>query len=99
VEDLIDGIILLLESDEHLPVNLGNPDEVSILELAELVNQLTNNQAGIVFVDDLRSDNDPQRRQPDISRAKKLLNWEPKVSLVDGLTKTIAYYIKGSKNS
>jgi len=99
VDDLIDGIILLLESDEHLPVNLGNPSEVSILELAELVNQLTNNQAGIVFIDDLRSDNDPQRRQPDISRAKKNINWEPKVSLVDGLTRTIAYYLKESKNS
>jgi len=69
VDDLIEGVVRLLDSDEHLPVNLGNPNEMTILEFAEAINQITGNPAGITFLADERSTRDPQRRQPDISRA------------------------------
>ena len=75
------------ESDEHLPVNIGNPDEKSLLELAETVLRLTGSSSQIVF-ESLPVD-DPQVRQPDITRAKQLLGWEPEVELEDGLRKTI----------
>jgi len=91
VDDLIEGIYRLMMSDYHEPVNIGNPDEFSILEFAHLVNALVENTAGTVMKPDKRVGNDPQRRQPDISRAKALLNWEPKVALRDGLIKTIPY--------
>jgi len=91
VDDLIEGIYRLMMSDYHDPVNIGNPDEFSILEFAHLVNALVENTAGTVMKPDKRVGNDPQRRQPDISRAKALLNWEPKVALRDGLIKTIPY--------
>jgi dTDP-glucose 4,6-dehydratase len=91
VDDLIEGIYRLMMSDYHEPVNIGNPDEFSILEFAHLVNALAENTAGTVMKPDKRVGNDPQRRQPDISRAKALLNWEPKVALRDGLIKTIPY--------
>ncbi len=91
VDDLIEGIYRLMMSDYHEPVNIGNPDEFSILEFAYLVNALVENTAGTVMKPDKRVGNDPQRRQPDISRAKALLNWEPKVALRDGLIKTIPY--------
>jgi dTDP-glucose 4,6-dehydratase len=87
VDDLIRGIVLLAESDEHLPVNLGNPDEKSLLELAETILRLTGSSSQIVF-ESLPVD-DPQVRQPDITRAKQLLGWEPEVELEDGLRKTI----------
>ncbi len=99
VDDLIDGIISLLESEEHLPVNIGNPVETSVLELAEMINDLSNNQSGIEFIKELRADHDPQRRRPDISRAEKTLDWKPKVSLKEGLLKTIGFYLEESKNS
>lgn len=92
VDDLVDGIYRLLMSDEHFPVNIGNPMEISILGFAEMINQLTDNPAGVDFHPDKRFDNDPQRRCPDISRAKSLLGWEPKVDLNEGLKRTIAYY-------
>jgi len=92
VDDLVDGIFRLLMSDEHFPVNIGNPMEISILEFAEMINQLTSNPAGMDFLPDKRFDNDPQRRCPDISRAKSLLGWEPKVDLNEGLKRTIASY-------
>jgi len=98
VDDLIGGIILLLESDEHLPVNIGNSEEISIIELAEKVNRLTNNKAGIEFIPELRPDHDPQRRQPDLSRARDLLGWVPKVDLEEGLEKTIEYFIRHYKD-
>jgi dTDP-glucose 4,6-dehydratase len=87
VDDLIRGLVLLAESDEHLPVNIGNPDEKSLLELAETVLRLTGSSSQIVF-ESLPVD-DPQVRQPDITRAKQLLGWEPEVELEDGLRKTI----------
>ncbi len=91
VDDLIEGIYRLMAVDEHLPVNIGNPGEISIYEFAELINQLTGNPAGVVVQSMKGLGNDPLRRQPDISKAKALLGWEPKVSLEDGLRKTIAY--------
>lgn len=92
VDDLIDGVIRLLHSDEHLPVNIGNQHEMTILEFAETINQIVGNKAGIVFVKDARSVRDPQQRQPDITRASTILGWEPKVSLEEGIHKTIPYF-------
>jgi dTDP-glucose 4,6-dehydratase len=92
VDDLIEGIIRLLDSNEHLPVNLGNPEEMTILEFAEAINRITGNKAGVTFLVDERSTRDPQRRQPDISRARQILKWEPKVSLEEGILKTIPYF-------
>ena len=94
VDDLIEGIIALLYSNEHLPVNIGNQHEMSILQFAETINHITGNQAGITFVEDARSVRDPQQRQPDITRARTILNWEPKVGLEEGLHKTIPYFRK-----
>lgn len=92
VDDLIDGIYKLLLSEEHMPVNIGNPAEISILEFAKEINRLMDNPAGITYKLDKRLGDDPQRRQPDITRAKNILNWEPKVSLQDGLASTIDYF-------
>lgn len=92
VDDLIDGIIKLLHSDEHLPVNIGNQHEMTILQFAETINQIVGNKAGIIFVKDARSVRDPQQRQPDITRARNILSWEPKVSLSEGIQKTTPYF-------
>ncbi len=91
VSDLIDGIYRLLLSDEHEPVNIGNPTETTILEFAHTINLLTSNTEGIRFIDQ-RMPGDPQRRQPDISKAYKILGWEPKIGLEDGLRQTIPYF-------
>jgi dTDP-glucose 4,6-dehydratase len=87
VDDLIRGLILLAESGEHLPVNLGNPDEKTLLELAETIIRVTGSSSEIVF--EALPVDDPQVRQPDITRAKQLLGWEPEVELEDGLRRTI----------
>jgi dTDP-glucose 4,6-dehydratase len=92
VDDLIEGIFRLMMSDFHEPVNIGNPSETSILEFANLVNELIGNKAGTIIKMAKRLGNDPQRRQPDITRAKTILQWEPEVSLKDGLGKTIPYF-------
>ena len=92
VDDLVNGIYQLLLSDEHLPVNIGNPNEMTILQFAETINQIVGNQAGIVFVKDARSVRDPQKRQPDITRAREILGWEPKISLEEGIHRTIPYF-------
>ena len=92
VDDLIDGIIKLLLSEEHLPVNIGNQHEMTILQFAETINEIVGNQAGIIFVKDARSVRDPQQRQPDITRARQILSWEPKVSLAEGIEKTTPYF-------
>jgi dTDP-glucose 4,6-dehydratase len=94
VDDLINGIYALLLSDEHYPVNIGNPSEITILEFAEAINKLTDNKAGVVFEPGKRGEGDPQRRQPDISKAKSVLGWEPVVGLEDGLRKTIEFFKK-----
>ncbi len=90
VTDLIDGIYKLLFSDEINPVNIGNPDEITIKEFAEEVINLTGSKGKIVF-EELPL-NDPQVRQPDIEKAKRLLNWIPTVSRVEGLKTTIEYF-------
>ncbi len=92
VSDLIEGIYRLLLSDYNDPVNIGNPTEMSILEFAQVVNELTGNPAGIVFEEGKRIAGDPQTRQPDITRARELLGWEPQVDLRTGLQHTIAYF-------
>ncbi len=91
VDDLVDGIVRLLYSDEHMPVNIGNPVEMSILQFAETINRMTANKAGLTYVD-ARSARDPQRRRPDITRAKEILGWEPKIALDEGLARTIPYF-------
>ena len=91
VDDLIDGIYRLLLSDEHRPVNIGNPTETSILQFAETINDLTGNE-GIVFRPERRGEGDPQRRQPDISRAREVLDWKPTIGLEEGIRKTIPYF-------
>lgn len=90
VSDLVEGVYRLLFSDFNEPVNIGNPDEMTILEFAQAVNEATHNKAGIVYKDD-RTKGDPQTRRPDITRARTILGWEPKVRLQDGLERTIAY--------
>jgi dTDP-glucose 4,6-dehydratase len=90
VQDLIRGLVALNESDVHDPVNIGNPNEMSLLEMAELVVELTESRAEVVF-EPLPVD-DPQVRQPDITRAKELLGWEPEVGLREGLIQTIEQY-------
>jgi dTDP-glucose 4,6-dehydratase len=92
VDDLVDGIYRLLTSDIHEPVNIGNPVETSILEFAHIINELTGNQAGVVFKEGQRGSGDPQRRQPDNTRALEWLGWEPKVSVQEGLQRTIPYF-------
>jgi dTDP-glucose 4,6-dehydratase len=92
VDDLIEGIYRLLLSDEHEPVNIGNPVETTILEFAQIINALTGNQAGVVFKPGGRGEGDPQRRQPDITRARAVLGWEPEVDLEQGICKTIPYF-------
>ena len=91
VDDLIDGIYRLLLSDYHEPTNIGNPTETSILEFAQVINRLTGN-AEIRFEPQKRGEGDPQRRRPDISRARRELGWEPRVDLETGIRKTIPYF-------
>ncbi len=90
VDDLIEGIYRLLLSDYHLPVNIGNPNEITLKEFAEEVLSLTGNTVKIIYKP-LPTD-DPRQRQPDISKAKELLGWEPKVSRAEGLKKTYDYF-------
>jgi dTDP-glucose 4,6-dehydratase len=88
VDDLIRGMFLLAESGEHLPVNLGNPNEFTILQLAETVLRLTGSKSEIVY--EALPVDDPQVRQPDITRARQLLGWEPQIDLEDGLRRMLA---------
>ena len=90
VDDLIDGIYRLLLSDETDPTNIGNPAEMTVLEFAKLIRKLTGTKSEIVF-QELPTD-DPKVRQPDISKARRVLGWEPKVPLEEGLAKTIEYF-------
>lgn len=90
VDDLVEGIVRLLKSDYHLPVNIGNPDEISLKDFAEEIIRLTGTKQKIVYKP-LPMD-DPKQRKPDITRARKLLGWEPKVNRKDGLAKTYEYF-------
>jgi dTDP-glucose 4,6-dehydratase len=87
VDDLVRGLYLLAASGEHLPVNLGNPSEFTILELAEAVLRVTESKSEIVF--EALPVDDPQIRQPDITRAKQLLDWEPEIDLEEGLRRML----------
>jgi dTDP-glucose 4,6-dehydratase len=90
VDDLIEGIVRLSRSDEHMPVNIGNQDEFTILECAQAVLAVTGSKSELRFVD-LPVD-DPTRRRPDITKARALLNWEPKIKLKEGLEKSLDYF-------
>lgn len=90
ISDMVEGVYALMMSKGNLPVNLGNPEEITILEFAHRILALTGSNSRIVFKP-LPQD-DPRQRCPDISRAKQLLGWEPRVSLEEGLKRTIAYY-------
>jgi dTDP-glucose 4,6-dehydratase len=87
VDDLIRGLYALATSGEHLPVNIGNPIEKTLLELAEAVIRVTGSASEVVF--EALPVDDPQVRQPDITRAQQLLGWEPTVELEDGLARTL----------
>jgi UDP-glucuronate decarboxylase len=99
VTDLIDGLIKLMNSDDTItgPINLGNPEEFTILDLAKITIKLTNSNSKIDFKP-LPAD-DPKRRKPDISLAKKVLQWQPTKKLEDGLIETINYFFRGGKNA
>ncbi|HYY21817.1 MAG TPA: NAD-dependent epimerase/dehydratase family protein [Thermoleophilaceae bacterium] len=90
VDDLIRGLVALAESGNHEPINLGNPEEMTLLEMAKLVVELTKSRSEIVF--EALPVDDPQVRQPDVTRARDLLGWEPEISLRAGLTKTIEHH-------
>jgi UDP-glucuronate decarboxylase len=94
VDDLISGFIRLMDTDKSItgPVNLGNPKEFTIVELANLIIKLTNSTSNIIFK--TLPQDDPKQRRPDISLAKKLLKWTPSIELEEGLKKTIAYFDK-----
>lgn len=92
VDDLVDGITSLLFSNEHEPINLGNPQEISMKDLAILINRLTNNKNKIVHLANKTTGNDPARRQPDISKAQQLLKWNPKINLEQGIQLTLPYF-------
>jgi len=90
VSDLIEGIFRLMACEEHEPVNIGNPHEITILQFAERIRELTGSSVPIVF-EPLPQD-DPKQRCPDISKARRILGWEPRVQLEEGLRRTLAYF-------
>jgi dTDP-glucose 4,6-dehydratase len=90
VSDLVDGLYRLLLSKEAMPVNVGNPREMTISEFAEVIAQLTGSTAGIVYHP--LPEDDPKQRRPDISKAKRLLGWSPVVTLEEGLKHTVEYF-------
>jgi len=90
ISDLIEGIIKVLDCNYNLPINLGSPEEFTIRQLASIVKEMTKSNVEIIFKPPLPDD--PKRRKPDITKAKKILNWEPSVKLEDGLKKTIPYF-------
>jgi nucleoside-diphosphate-sugar epimerase len=100
IDDLIDGIVRLLTAtktnDIHLPINLGNPQEISIISLAEMIKTLTRSKSDIISVSS--NIDDPKRRLPDISRARKLLDWKPIIALDNGLKETINYFRKETQD-
>lgn len=91
VSDLVEGVYRLLFSDEVEPVNIGNPGEFTIRQFAEIINEITGNKAGIVEKNS-RTQDDPQVRQPDITKARRVLGWEPRVDVEEGLRRTIPWF-------
>ena len=92
VSDLVEGIYRLLQSDEVDPVNIGNPHEFTIRAFAELVNRIAENPGGIIVKPELRITDDPQTRQPEIQKAQRVLGWQPRVLLEEGIQLTIPYF-------
>jgi len=92
IDDLVEGLFRLLASNVVDPVNIGTTREISILQFAEIVNKVAENESGIVFKEASRIKGDPTTRRPDITRATTLLRWEPKIELETGLAKTIAFF-------
>jgi dTDP-glucose 4,6-dehydratase len=92
VDDLVEGIVRLLNSDYSLPVNIGNPDEITISQFAEEIIKLTGTKQKVIYKD-LPID-DPKQRRPDITKAKEILDWEPKINREEGLKRTYAYFKK-----
>ena len=94
VDDLVEGIVRLLDSNEKTPVNMGNPTEMSVLDFAHLVVKLAGSQSEIKFItpQDERTRDDPKTRRPDISKARRVLGWEPRVPVETGLLRTIEYF-------
>jgi nucleoside-diphosphate-sugar epimerase len=90
VDDLVEGALRLLFSNLTGPVNIGNPHEMTILELANLIRELTGSDSSIQFIN--RAQDDPSQRRPDITLARTELEWEPKVNVRDGLVETIAWF-------
>jgi dTDP-glucose 4,6-dehydratase len=90
VDDLIEGIVRLSRSDEHLPVNIGNPNEFTILECAKTVLEVTGSESELRF--GALPEDDPVRRQPDITKARRLLGWEPRIQLKEGLTRSLEFF-------
>jgi dTDP-glucose 4,6-dehydratase len=97
VDDLIRGLYLLATSGEHLPVNIGNPREMTLLELAEAVLRVTGSKSEIVF--EALPVDDPQVRQPDITRARQVLGWEPEIELEEGLRRLLPSFSGGEVGS
>jgi dTDP-glucose 4,6-dehydratase len=93
VDDMVEGLVRLLQSSEHHPVNVGNPEEMTVLQIAELVRELCDSRSEIVFTG--RPVDDPTTRQPDITRARQILGWEPKVPAREGLQRTIDWFREG----
>lgn len=90
VDDLVDGVVRLLKSDYNEPVNIGNPDEITILQFAKEIIELTKSKSKITFRP--LPEDDPKVRQPDITKARELLGWEPRVQRTDGLSRTVGYF-------
>ena len=90
IDDMVDGLFKLISTEYHLPMNLGNPNEITILELASRIKKLTGSNSNIIF--NPLPEDDPKVRMPDINKAKKILTWEPKVNLEEGLVKTIGWF-------
>ena len=90
ISDQVDGIFKLLMTMENDPVNIGNPEEIPVVDIAKEIIELTKSKSKIIFEE--LPENDPKVRQPDITRARKILRWEPKVSRIDGLKKTVEYF-------
>ncbi len=91
VDDLVEGIYSLLLSDYHLPVNMGNPSEITIMQFAQEILALVNNPKAHIIYNPLPID-DPKQRKPDITKAKELLGWTPKVDRAEGLSRTYEYF-------
>jgi dTDP-glucose 4,6-dehydratase len=95
ITDLIEGIYLLMQSSEQEPVNIGNPQEMTVKEMAETIIRITSSKSDIIYRP--LPDDDPKVRQPDVSKAKRVLNWEPRVDVKDGLIRTVEWFVQNHR--